>query len=291
MNTVVKLSFMLAGAVAGLIFCGEVLPAAEAPPQGVATAVVVRVVGNHAMVLGDTVGGAAVTIRDAATGAILASGTQTGSTGDLRSIMQTPHEHIEQIYSVKGAASFTATLHLTKPTLVEVTGEGPLKFPRVKRRASKTVLLYPGKHVTGDGIVLVLYGLLVRIESPTPDRPLGIGDGVTVRTTINMMCDCIVEPFGNWDSRKMELFGEVRNGDTVIGRVEFFHQGPTGLFQGDYTIPRSLKGKDRLTLRVVASDKEGMNVGYDEITYHLVPWEQSRDATGREIPPIAPPKP
>jgi len=286
MNTVVKLSFILAGAVAGLILCEGVLPAAEAPPQGVATTVVVRVVGNHAMVLGDTVGGAAVTIRDAETGAVLASGTQTGSTGDLRSIMQTPHEHIEQIYSVKGAASFTATLYLTKPTLVEVTGEGPLKFPRAKRRASKTVLLYPGKHVTGDGIVLVLYGLLVRIESPSPDRPLGIGDGVTVRATINMMCDCIVEPFGNWDSRKMELFGEVRNGDTVIGRVEFFHQGPTGLFQGDYTIPRSLKGKDRLTLRVVASDKEGMNVGYDEIIYHLVPWEQSRDATGREIPLI-----
>jgi hypothetical protein len=286
MNTVVKLSFILAGAIAGLILCGGVLPAAEAPPQGVATTVVVRVVGNHAMVLGDTVGGAAVTIRDAETGAVLASGTQTGSTGDLRSIMQTPHEHIEQIYSVKGAAAFTATLHLTKPTLVEVTGEGPLNFPRAKRRASKTVLLYPGKHVTGDGIVLVLYGLLVRIESPTPDRPLGIGDGVTVRATVNMMCDCVVEPFGNWDSRKMELFGEVQNGDTVIGRVEFFHQGPRGLFQGDYTIPRSLKGKDRLTLRVVASDKEGMNVGYDEITYHLVPWEQSRDATGREIPLI-----
>jgi len=286
MNTMVKLSLILAGAVVGLILCVVVLPAAEAPPQGVATEVVIRVVGNHAMVLGDTVGGAAVTIRDAATGAVLASGTQTGSTGDLRSIMQTPHEHIEQIYSMKGAASFTATLHLTKPTLVEVTGEGPLKFPRAKRRASKTVLLYPGKHVTGDGIVLVLYGLLVRIESPTPDRPLGIGDGVTVRATVNMMCDCVVEPFGNWDSRKMELYGEVRNGDTVIGRVEFFHQGPRGLFQGDYTIPRSLKGKDRLTLRVVASDKEGMNVGYDEITYHLVPWEQSRDATGREIPLI-----
>jgi len=261
---------------------------AEVPSQGtdVPTTVVVRVVGSHAMALGDTVGGAAVTIRDAETGAVLASGTQTGSSGDLRSIMQTPREHIEQIYSVKGEASFTATLHLTKPTLVEVTGEGPLKFPRAKRRASKTVLLYPGKHVTGDGIILVLYGLIVRIESPTPDRPLGIGDGVTVRATVNMMCDCVVEPFGNWDSRKMELYGEVRNSETVIGRVEFFHQGPKGLFQGEYTIPRSLKGKDRLTLRVVASDKEGMNIGYDESTYHLVPWEQSRDATGREIPPI-----
>src|SRR2546422_3517368 len=58
------------------------------------------------------------------------------------------------------------------------------------------------------------------------------------------------------DSRKMELYGEVRVDDKVIGRMEFFHQGPKGIFQGDYTIPKWLKGKDRLTLRVVASRSE-----------------------------------
>src|SRR5436309_660447 len=214
----------------------------------------VRVVGNRALALGDAVGGAAVTSKDLETGAVLASGVQTGLGGDLRSIMMTPRQQVEQIYSSKGSASFTATLNLTKPTLVEIAGEGPLKFPRAKRRASKTVLLYPGKHVNGDGIVLDINGLIVQIVSPTPDRPLGIGDGVTIRTTVNMMCDCIVEPFGNWDSRMMELYGEVRVDDTVIGHVEFFHQGPKGIFQGDYTIPKWLKGKDRLTLRVVASD-------------------------------------
>jgi hypothetical protein len=260
--------------------------AADAPSPGIPTTVVVRVVGNRAMVLSDAVGGAAVTIKDLETGAVLAAGVQTGSGGDLRSIMMTPRQQVEQIYSLKGSASFTATLSLTKPTLVEITGEGPLKYPRAKRRASKTVLLYPGKHVNGDGIVLDINGLIVQIVSPTPDQPLGIGDGVTIRTTVNMMCECIVEPFGNWDSRKMELYGEVRVDDKVIGHMEFYHQGPKGLFQGDYTIPKWLKGKDRLTLRVVASDAEGINVGYDEIAYHLVPWEQSRDATGRDIPPI-----
>src|SRR3989454_4644691 len=55
---------------------------------------------------------------------------------------------------------------------------------------------------------------------------------------------------------------------------------------GDYTIPKWLKGEDRLTLRVVASDAEGINVGYDEIPYPLAPGEKSRDAPGRDIPPI-----
>lgn len=278
-------------AIFWLALPAEIALSAEPHGPPVTTNVVVRVVGSHAMALGDTVGGAAVTIKDVETGAVLASGMQTGSTGDLKSIMQTPREHIEQIYSAKGTAAFTATLSLTRPTLVEVSGEGPLNFSQAKRRASKTVLLYPGRHVTGDGIVLVVYGLIVRIASPTPDRPLGIGDGVTVRATVNMMCDCVVEPFGNWDSRKMELYGEVLSDDKVIGRMDLFHQGPRGIFQGEYTIPKWLKGKERLTLRVVASDKESINVGYEEITYPLVPWEQSRDATGREIPPIAPPTP
>jgi hypothetical protein len=263
--------------------------AADTKSQGIPTSLVVRVVGSHGMPLGDSVGGAAVTIRDVTTGAVLASGKQTGPGGDLRAIMQTPRLPTEQIYSAKDSASYKVDLVLSKPTLVEVIGEGPLNFPATKRRASKTVLLYPGKNMTGDGVVLQLYGLIVQIDAPKPDRPLGIGDAVTIRATVRMMCDCIVEPYGNWDSRKMSLDGEVRIDDAAVGRMEFFHQGPKGIFQGDYTIPKWLKGKDRLTLRVVASDADGINVGYDEITYHLVPWEQSRDATGRDIPPLKTP--
>jgi hypothetical protein len=260
--------------------------AADTQSRGIPTSLVVRVVGSQGMPLSDSVGGAAITIRDVETGAVLASGKQTGPSGDLRAIMQTPRLPTEQVYSSKDSAAFTVDLVLSKPTLVEVIGEGPLNFPAAKRRASKTVLLYPGKSMTGDGVVLQLYGLIVQIEAPKPDRPLGIGDAVAVRATVRMMCDCIVEPYGNWDSRKMSLYGEVRIDGTAIGRVDLYHQGPKGVFQGDYTIPKWLKGKGRLTLRVVASDAEGINVGYDEIAYHLVPWEQSRDATGREIPLI-----
>jgi hypothetical protein len=258
---------------------------AESPQEGIPTPVVVRVVASHAMALGDSVGGAYVTITDAATGAILAAGPQVGPSGDLRTIMQTPRLQSEQVYSAKDSAAFKAELKLTKPTVVEITGEGPLKYPNAKRRAVKTVLLYPGKPVTGDGIVLELNGLLVTIEAPTNDRPLGIGDAGTIRVTVRMLCNCLVEPFGNWDSRKMELYGEMRDGDRVLSRIDLYHQGK-GVFQGNFTIPRSLKTQEKLTLRVVASDAEGVNSGFDEIPYRLVPWEQSRDATGQDIPPI-----
>src|SRR6266702_5565652 len=196
--------------------------AADTKSQGIPTSLVVRVVGSHGMPLGDSVGGAAVTIRDVATGAVLASGKQIGPSGDHREIMQTPRLPTEQIYSAKGSAAFKVDLLLSKPTLIEVIGEGPLNFPAAKRRASKTVLLYPGKNMIGDGIVLQLNGLIVQIEAPKPDRPLGIGDAVTVRATVRMMCDCIVEPYGNWDSRKMSLYGDIMVDGAVIGRMEFF---------------------------------------------------------------------
>jgi len=76
------------------VFFGLVVAlAADAPSPGIPTTVVVRVVGNRAMVLGDAVGGAAVTIKDMATGAVLASGVQTGSGGDLRSHVGHYHVH------------------------------------------------------------------------------------------------------------------------------------------------------------------------------------------------------
>src|SRR5439155_20191811 len=170
-------------------------------PLSIPTPVIVRVVAYHAMALGDNVGGARVTIRDAATGAVLASGRQTGPSGDAKVIMQTPHLQTEAVYSVRESASFTAELQLTQPTLVEIVGEGPLQFPHAMRRASKMVLLYPGKAVTGDGIILELDGLLVTIEVPTAERPLGIGDEGTVSTTVKMLCGCVIEPFGIWESR------------------------------------------------------------------------------------------
>ena len=263
--------------------------AADAP-LSIPTPVIVRVVAYHAMALGDNVGGARVTIRDAGTGAVLASGRQTGPSGDAKVIMQTPHLQAEAVYSVRESASFTAELQLTQPTLVEIVGEGPLQFPNAMRRASKMLLIYPGKAVTGDGIILELDGLLVTIEAPTAERPLGIGDEGTVSTTVKMLCGCVIEPFGIWESRKMDLYGELRLGEKVIQRIDMYHQAK-GLFTGNFKIPRSLKGEKSISLRVVAADAEDVNVGFDQVTYPLVPWEHSRDATGREIPPTATPKP
>lgn len=105
------------------------------------TTVLVRVVAQGAMVLGKEVGGARVTITDVATGQILAAGLQQGEAGDQNQIMRTPHMMEEPIYSTRPSAAFTTTLHLQKPTLVEISAEGPLAYPAAIQRTSKTLLL------------------------------------------------------------------------------------------------------------------------------------------------------
>ena len=59
------------------------LSAAQAEP----TEIVVRVLGNDSKFIGTSMGGMRVTLRDAQTGEILATGLTQGATGDTRRIM------------------------------------------------------------------------------------------------------------------------------------------------------------------------------------------------------------
>ena len=58
------------------------------PTLAVPTDITVRVRAKDAKFVGDTMGGARVTIRDAETGELLAKGVTTGTTGDTSLIMK-----------------------------------------------------------------------------------------------------------------------------------------------------------------------------------------------------------
>src|SRR5919106_861093 len=111
------------------------------PGVPVDTEVVVRVVAHGAMVVGDAVGGARITITDVATGRLLATGMQTGEAGDQNQIMRTPRLMEEPQYSTRPSGAFRTTLSLDRPTLVEIAAQGPLAYPTAMRRVSTTVLL------------------------------------------------------------------------------------------------------------------------------------------------------
>ncbi len=234
------------------------------------TKVIVRVVAHGAMVLGREVGGARITITDVATGSILATGLQQGEAGDQNQIMRTPHMMEEPIYSSRPSAAYTITLQLQKPTVVEISAEGPLAYPASSQRTSKTILLIPGEDLTNDGIVLHLYGYLIHIERPTPREPLIAKDDVKLRASVKTLSGSLVRPHGDWDSRKIRIYGEVLIGDRIIERLQMFYDERSRTFEAPFFVPPSGDIPYGITLRVIATDLATGNSGMDQANYPVL---------------------
>ena len=241
------------------------------PGEPIDTEIVVRVVAHGAMVMGDTVGGARITITDVTTGRLLASGIQTGEAGDQNQIMRTPRLMEEPQYSTRPSGAFRTTLPLDHPTLVEIAAQGPLAYPAAMRRVSTTVLLFPGHDLKSDDIVLSLYGYIVQLESPPPGQPLMAKDDVKLRASVRTLSGSLVRPHGDWDSRKVEIYGEVLIGERVIDRLQMFYTGSNSFFEAPFFVPLPAEAPNGVTLRVVAADGSGGNFGMGEAHYPVQP--------------------
>jgi len=234
------------------------------------TTMLVRVVANGSMVLGKDVGGARVTITDVATKQLLATGIQQGEAGDQNQIMRTPRLMEEPRYSSRPAAAFTATFDLLRPTLVEVTAEGPLAYPASSQRASTTVWLVPGQDTTNDGIVLHLYGYIVRIEHPRPGEPLIAKDDVILSASVRTLSGALVRPHGDWDSRKIHIYGELMIGERVLERLQLFYNNDRASFEAPFFVPLLRDAPDGVTLRVIAADQAGGNFGIGQAKFPVL---------------------
>lgn len=167
--------FFLAGV--GLVSAGE--------SEG-GTQLMIRAVSHDAKVIGTKVGGARIMVKNLETGEILAEGLQEGGTGSTERIIINAHRRHASIYDTPGTAGFLATLSIEQPTVVEITAEGPLGYPQCSNRAVKTMLVVPGSHVLGDGVLLEIHGFCVSILSPDDDAILRSGEEYEVRATVIM---------------------------------------------------------------------------------------------------------
>jgi len=266
-QVLMALPFLLSGAV----WAATSTKHTTQPGEPIDTEVVVRVVAHGAMVVGDAVGGARITITDVATGHLLATGIQTGEAGDQNQIMRTPRLMEEPHYSTRPSGAFRTTLPLDHPTLVEIAAQGPLAYPAAMRRVSTTVLLFPGHDLKSDGIVLSLYGYIVHIESPAQGQPLMAKDDVKLKASVRTLSGSLIRPHGDWDSRKIEIYGEVLIDDRVIDRLQMFYAGSHSFFEAPFFVPLPEDASKGVTLRVVAADGAGGNFGMGEAHYPVQP--------------------
>ncbi len=232
---------------------GSAETAADAQPQS--TRLLVRAVAQDAKVIGSNVGGARITVRELETGEVLAEGVQRGGTGSTEAIMHDRRFRGRTAYGADPeAAAFVAELSLDRPTRVEVTAEGPLGTAHAAQRASKTLLLIPGVHVEGEGLILVLNGFTVEILYASRHRDGTLG----VRARVEMLCGCPTEPGGLWDAEEYRILARlVRDGQVLWERPMRF----SGTSEYEARLP--MPGGDA-TLQVLAADPARANFGMAE---------------------------
>ena len=222
--------------------------------QAEPTHIVVRARSLDAKFIGDHTGGVHVTLTDATTGQVLASGDISGGTGDTARIMKTPLQR-GQVLSDAKTAGFAATLDLTQPTLIRLEARGPLGKPAAAITVSSMMWVAPGHDVMGDGWVVTFPGLVVE---PQLKR---LADGRTaVVASVTMMCGCPISQNGVWDASDITVTAQGLGPDAKEAVI--LHPGSEpSTFSATLNgpIPKTAK------IRVVAVQKSTPNVGVAEI--------------------------
>ena len=250
-------------AFAVLIFVSPLL----AQTGGKETKVMIHAIARDAKVIRTHVGGARITVRDTSTGEILAQGMQQGGTGDTNTIMKTPRTRGMAVYSSGDASGFLAVLHLEKPTVVEISAEGPLGNAQATQRSSKTLLLVPGEDVLGEGILLEIHGFIVTPLAPLQDAKVKAGSPFEVRATVTMACGCPTEPDGLWDANKIHVVARLLRDGKVESEIPMTYAGVQNTFHAD--VPVTAAGP--LELQVLAMDPASANFGMNREAIAVIP--------------------
>lgn len=217
-----------------LVFLVGSATAVSAQNGGVETRLLIRAVAHDAKLIGTSVGGAHITIREVRTGRILADGVQEGGTGDTDRIIDSPRIRYDTVFDTDGAAFFLATIVLEQPILVDITAYAPLGDPEEMVMSTKRMLVVPGRHVEGEGILLELNGLTVKWLGPDPDEIVSQGSEVVYRVKVTMLCGCPTEPEGRWDSNSIDIVARIFTGGKLVHEQSLSFSGERSIYEGSW---------------------------------------------------------
>ena len=246
-----------------LIAVGLVLSPSLAEGQGTTTRVMIRATSHDAKIIGTGVGGARISVFNALTGILLARGMQEGGTGSTPNIVGEPRVRGHSVFDTEGAAGFLAELELNEPTQVRIEAEGPLGTPHAAQRVTRTMLLVPGQHVLGDGVILEMYGFTVELLDPLGDLTDASGTELSVRVRVTMLCGCPTEPGGLWDSNDYTIEARIVQDGKVLEKAVLAYSGEVSMFEGQISAP----AEEGLTLQVLAMDATKGNFGMVERSF------------------------
>lgn len=244
--------------LAALLFSGFTVSAAE-------TKIMIRAKARDAKFIGSSLGGAHIIVRNKLNQQILAEGNTTGSTGNTDLIMKTTRTRETSITDPQ-TAGFLATIDIDEPTFVSIEVLSPLNNRQAQAAVSTELWLLPGKHILGDGIILEIPGFIIDILKPRTHQYISLnsikGKPFLFQANVVMMCGCVVDKGGVWNSDEMEVKGILKKDGKFIKNVQMSLVS-ANLFEGSDLI--NTPGNYELTL--YAYHEKSGNTGVDKVNY------------------------
>ena len=79
-------------------------------------------------------------------------------------------------------------------------------------------------------------------------------EDVILRASVRTLSGALVRPHGDWDSRKIHIYGELMIGERVLERLQLFYNNDLSQLRSTVLRSPSERCTDGITLRVVAAD-------------------------------------
>ncbi|WP_026934015.1 hypothetical protein [Christiangramia echinicola] len=222
------------------------------------TNVMVRAKAKDAKFIGTSIGGAKILIKNALTGKILANGMTSGSTGNTDKIMKQDWKRSENL-SEDDTAGFNATLDIDEPTFVTIEAYGPINKKQAEVMSSTQLWIIPGKHITGDGVVLEVPGFVVDILSPQTHERIDSKETIELKANIVLMCGCPITKDGIWDANQYEVKAIVKDSEGGIKEIALEQKDKPSTFQTELNLEKGL-----YEVMIYAYDPVTGNTGLDK---------------------------
>jgi hypothetical protein len=218
-----------------------------------AASITIRVQALSGKFLGDDIGGAQVSIRDARTRKVLAEGVTRGDSGEVSAIWKprallatvltdSKIPTIVWLHPGPKTAAFTASLNIVQPTALEITAYGPLAGLQSASRITIEQAIAPGQDIRDA--VFKLQGLVVQVMSPPTHTIFPKSQAtVTIAANVTMMCGCPIStkpiaPFSVplWPPSEFDVGALIRVvGDPTYTRIPLaYAPGSTSHFSATY---------------------------------------------------------
>ena len=229
------------------------------------TKVMIRAKARDAKFIGSSLGGAHIIVRNKLNQKILAEGNTTGSTGNTDLIMKTPKIRGNSIADDQ-TGGFMATIDIDEPTFVNIEVISPLNSKQAQAVVSTELWLIPGKNILGEGIILEIPGYIIDILKPRTHQYIGLktikDKPFLFQANIVMMCGCVIEKGGVWNSDEIEVTGILKKDGKFVKNIDLSWVS-TNLFEGSHII--NTAGNYELILYAY-HEKTG-NTGVDKVNY------------------------